>query len=158
MTGEIVSAYVSKNAVTLESLPALITDVHGALLRTTKRSVEVEAIELVPAVSVRASVKADHIVCLECGKRFKSIKRHLSTHHALTPAEYREKWNLRSDYPMVARDYAKVRSDLARSMGLGRKNAHAEDAAATAVPAEEVVAPARPKALRKSRAEKVQTG
>lgn len=149
MTGEIISAYVANNSVTMDSMADLIAGVHGVLLRTTQRKSEPEPIELKPAVSIRASVKPDYIVCLENGKRFKSLKRHLKVVHGLTPEEYREKWGLKADYPMVAPNYAKERSELARNMGLGQKRTkNAASAKTTTAP------PAKPKAPRKPRAKK----
>ena len=123
LSTEIVSAYVSHNAVSPTDLPKLIAEIHGALraLQTNETPVAVE--ELKPAVPVRKSVAADYIICLEDGKKFKSLKRHIGVHHNLTPDEYREKWNLPRDYPMVAPAYAAARSELAKKMGLGRKAA-----------------------------------
>jgi predicted transcriptional regulator len=123
LTAEIVSAYVSNNNIASSDLSALIADVHSALHRTASRVVEPEPEPLKPAVSVRRSVTPDYIVCLEDGKKFKSLKRHLRTHYDLTPEEYREKWGLPMDYPMVAPNYAKARSALAKQMGLGQKRA-----------------------------------
>ena len=121
LSADIVSAYVSHNAVSPTDLTRLITDVHGALraLRTNEVPVVVE--DLKPAVPVRKSVAADYIICLEDGKKFKSLKRHLRTHYNLSPEEYREKWGLPHDYPMVAPNYARARSDLAKKMGLGTR-------------------------------------
>lgn len=123
LSTEIVSAYVSHNSVSVTDLPKLIADVHGALhgLQTNEVAVPVE--ELKPAVPIRKSVSADFIICLEDGKKFKSLKRHLRTHYNLTPEEYREKWGLPSDYPMVAPSYSATRSKLAKDNGLGRKAA-----------------------------------
>lgn len=122
LTADLVSAYVSNNPVPVSDLPALITQVHQSLKSlgvTTEETVAQE--KLAPAVSVRKSITPDYIVCLEDGKKFKSLKRHLSTHHGMTPEEYRAKWNLPADYPMVAPAYAAARSQLAKDMGLGRK-------------------------------------
>ena len=117
---EIVSAYVAHNPVPVADLPKLIEKVHSVLVEIdTAGSVE-EKPELKPAVSIRKSVTDDHIVCLEDGKKFKSLKRHLRTRYDMSPEEYREKWNLPADYPMVAPNYARQRSDLARKMGLGQ--------------------------------------
>lgn len=121
LTAEIVSAYVSNNNVASGNVSALINDVHAALHRTATGNAKTEAEPLVPAVPIRKSVAPDYLVCLEDGKRFKSLKRHLRTHYDLTPEEYREKWSLPADYPMVAPNYAKARSALAREMGLGQK-------------------------------------
>ena len=125
LTAEIVSAYVSNNNVRREDLPALIGDVHAALVRVPSGGQEPAPEPQDPAVPVRRSVTPDTIVCLEDGKKFKSLKRHLRTDHNMTPDEYRAKWGLKPDYPMVAPNYAQARSDLARSMGLGRKRAAA---------------------------------
>lgn len=149
LTAEIVSAYVSNNSIRREDLAALIGDVHSAL-RQAPAAAEVPAEPQEPAVPIRRSITPDYIVCLEDGKKFKSLKRHLRTDHDMSPDEYRAKWNLRSDYPMVAPNYAKARSELARSMGLGQKRAAA--AAAQAAAAAEG-APA-PKRGRKPRAAK----
>ena len=121
LTADIVSAYVSTNNVSSENLTSLIGDVHKALHRTATGAVVPEAERPAPAVPVKKSVASEHIVCLEDGKAFKSLKRHLRTHHDLTPDGYRQKWGLPADYPMVAPSYAKARSGLARKMGLGRK-------------------------------------
>jgi MucR family transcriptional regulator, transcriptional regulator of exopolysaccharide biosynthesis len=123
LSAEIVSAYVSNNPVAQPDLPRLIGDVHTALSGLNTAS-SAEAVEnRKPAVPIRRSILPDYIVCLEDGKKFKSLKRHLSTHYSLSPEEYREKWGLPSDYPMVAPNYAAARSALAKKMGLGRKRA-----------------------------------
>jgi predicted transcriptional regulator len=119
LTSDIVTAHVANNNVNVDDLPALIENVYGALAGLGK-TVEVEA-PPEPAVSVRASVKNDHLVCLEDGKKMKMLKRHLMTDHGMTPDEYRERWNLPADYPMVAPDYAEKRRELAKKIGLGRK-------------------------------------
>jgi len=119
LTADIVSSHVSHNSVSVSDLPILIAKVHSALA-----GLEVTAPEEVkpePAVSVRASVKQDYIVCLEDGKKLKMLKRHLMTHYQMTTAEYRVKWNLPADYPMVAPNYTEQRRTLAKSIGLGRK-------------------------------------
>jgi predicted transcriptional regulator len=121
LTADIVSAYVGNNTVAASDLPGLIASVHSALTSTVQGHQEPTAEELVPAVPVKKSVLGDYIICLEDGKRFKSLKRHLRTHFDMTPEDYRAKWNLPADYPMVAPNYAAARSDLARKMGLGRK-------------------------------------
>ncbi len=122
LTAEIVSAYVSNNAVVTGDLPALINDVHLALSRTGRApDVVIPRDDLKPAVPIKKSITPDHIICLEDGKPFKSLKRHLRTHYNLSPAEYREKWGLPHDYPMVASNYAAARSRLAKEMGLGTK-------------------------------------
>ncbi len=125
LTAEIIAAYVSNNSVSRENLPTLIAEVHSALVKAPKAGAEPQPEPQEPAVPIRKSVTPDVIVCLEDGKKFKSLKRHLRTDHDLTPQEYRAKWGLKSDYPMVAPNYAKARSELARSMGLGRKSADA---------------------------------
>ncbi|UYN99670.1 MAG: MucR family transcriptional regulator [Devosia sp.] len=121
LSTDIVSAYVSHNAVSPADLPKLIADVHGALRALQNNEVPAPVEELKPAVPVRKSVAADFIICLEDGKKFKSLKRHLRTHYNLSPEEYREKWGLPADYPMVAPSYSATRSKLAKDNGLGRK-------------------------------------
>lgn len=121
LTADIVAAYVSNNAVSANDVSSLISDVHRALLATGGGGPAEEVEPQKPAVSVRRSVTPDYIICLEDGKKFKSLKRHLRTHYDLSPEEYREKWGLASDYPMVAPNYAKARSELAKQMGLGQK-------------------------------------
>ena len=121
LTAKIVSAYVSNNSVGAGDLPHLISETHAALSRATGNSVPLEREEQKPKVPVKKSVMPDHIVCLEDGKKFKSLKRHLRTHYNLSPEEYREKWGLPHDYPMVAPNYARARSDLAKKMGLGTR-------------------------------------
>jgi predicted transcriptional regulator len=121
LSTEIVSAYVSHNALSVADLPKLISDVHTALRGLRSDTVPVAIEELKPAVPVKKSVAADYIICLEDGKKFKSLKRHLRTHYDLSPEEYREKWGLPPDYPMVAPNYSATRSRLAKDNGLGRK-------------------------------------
>lgn len=122
LTADIVAAYVSNHVVQTTDLPSLIMEVHSALANTSKPSAGAPAAEKQkPAVSVRKSISGDHLVCLECGGSFKSLKRHLMTHHDLTPDAYREKWDLPADYPMVAPSYAEARSRLAKEMGLGQR-------------------------------------
>lgn len=121
LSAEIVSAYVSKNSVPAADLPSLLNSIHAALTKTVQGQKEEPKAELVPAVSVRKSVTPDAIICLEDGKSFKSLKRHLRTTYDLTPEQYRAKWNLPADYPMVAPNYAKARSELAKTMGLGQQ-------------------------------------
>src|ERR671912_427659 len=128
LAADIVSAYVSNNSVPSGDLPSLISDVHGALLRVAGGQVEAPAEAPKPAVAVKKSVTPDYIVCLEDGKKFKSLKRHLRTQYSMTPEQYREKWGLPADYPVVAPNYAKVRSELARSMGLGQQRRKGETA------------------------------
>ena len=120
LTSDIVAAHVSNNSVSVDDLPSLITNVYGALSGLGKSAPVVEKMPE-PAVSIRASVKPDHIVCLEDGKKLKMLKRHLMTHYNLTPEQYRQRWNLPADYPMVAPNYAAKRRDLAKKIGLGRK-------------------------------------
>jgi predicted transcriptional regulator len=120
-TADIVAAYVANNALTGDKLPEIIGSVYGALHKATVQAIEPPKAELIPAVPVKRSVTHDYIVCLEDGKKFKSLKRHLRTHYDLSPEAYREKWGLPRDYPMVAAGYAAARSELAKSMGLGQK-------------------------------------
>ena len=121
MVSDIVSAYVAHNPVPVADLPKLIEKVHSTLMEIEGAgSTADHKPELKPAVPVRKSVTDDHIVCLEDGKKFKSLKRHLRTRYDMSPEEYREKWSLPADYPMVAPNYARQRSDLARKMGLGQ--------------------------------------
>jgi predicted transcriptional regulator len=119
LTGRIVAAYVSASSVTQQELPALIRNVHSALKDLTQSAPTAPSAPLEPAVPVRRSITPDHIICLEDGKKFKSLKRHLRTRYSMSPDEYRAKWNLPQDYPMVAPNYAKERSSLAKKMGLG---------------------------------------
>ena len=121
LAAEVVSAYISNNSVPRTELPVLIADVHTALLRMTEGGREAPAEVLKPAVSARKSVTSDYIICLEDGKRFKSLKRHLRTQYDMSPEDYREKWGLGVDYPMVAPSYARARSQLAKDMGLGQQ-------------------------------------
>lgn len=121
ITAKIVAAYVSNNPVASAELPGLIAETHAALSRAAGRSVPVEREETKPKIAVKKSVMPDFIICLEDGKKFKSLKRHLRTHYNLSPEEYREKWNLPPDYPMVAPNYATARSQLAKKMGLGTR-------------------------------------
>ncbi len=125
LTADIVSAYVSNNAVASADLPTLISDVYAALQRTETDAAEPEPEPAKPAVPIKKSIHPDYIVCLEDGKKFKSLKRHLRTHYNLTPEEYREKWGLPTDYPMVAPNYAAARSELAKKMGLGQQRRRA---------------------------------
>ncbi len=121
LTAEIVSAYVSNNTVAAADIPALINQVYGALSRVSGMPSDAPAEPLKPAVSVKKSITPEHIVCLEDGKKFKSLKRHLRTQYNMTPEQYREKWGLGADYPMVAPNYAAARSQLAKQMGLGQQ-------------------------------------
>jgi predicted transcriptional regulator len=121
LTAEIVSAYVSNNTVSSGDIPALINQVHTALLRVSSGQGEARAEALKPAVPIKKSIHPDYIVCLEDGKKFKSLKRHLRTQYNMTPEQYREKWGLPPDYPMVSPNYAVARSNLAKQMGLGQQ-------------------------------------
>jgi predicted transcriptional regulator len=120
MTADIVSAYVGNNSVTAADLPALIQSVHRALAGISTGSDVAEAAPKEPAVPIRRSITPDFLICLEDGRKFKSLKRHLRTKYNMSPEEYRAKWGLPKDYPMVAPNYAKARSDLAKQMGLGQ--------------------------------------
>jgi predicted transcriptional regulator len=120
LTVEIVSAHVSNNEVASDALPALIQDVYRALTGTGREPPVQDKLQ--PAVPVKKSVFPDHIVCLEDGKKLKMLKRHLKTAYNMTPDQYRERWGLASDYPMVAPDYARHRSTLAKKIGLGTKS------------------------------------
>ena len=121
LTAGIVSAYVSNNVVPTTEVTALISQVHGALTRVAGGAIETSSEPLKPAISVKRSITPDHIVCLEDGKKFKSLKRHLRTQYGMTPEQYRDKWSLPPDYPMVAPNYAAARSHLAKQMGLGQQ-------------------------------------
>lgn len=121
LTADIVSAYVSNNSVTANDLPGLIGEVHSALGRLVGKVEEAPVEVQKPAISVRKSITPDYIICLEDGKKFKSLKRHLRTQYNMTPEQYREKWGLPADYPMVAPNYAEARSKLAKEMGLGQQ-------------------------------------
>jgi predicted transcriptional regulator len=120
MAADIAAAYVSGNPVQAQDLPALIRTVYSALLEISGEVGAAAEATPEPAVSIKKSVTADFIICLEDGKKFKSLKRHLRTRYAMTPDEYRAKWGLPHDYPMVAPNYAKERSNLAKRMGLGQ--------------------------------------
>ncbi|MXQ10271.1 MucR family transcriptional regulator [Microvirga makkahensis] len=165
LCAEIVSAYVSHNSVPAADLPVLLTSVHAALAKTAQGQHEEPKVELVPAVPVRKSITPDAIICLEDGKSFKSLKRHLRTTYDMTPEQYRAKWSLPADYPMVAPNYAKARSELAKTMGLGQQRrkgnapvvAAANDAAkpkrAAAkknAPSDEMTAPAKGRRTKKA--------
>lgn len=120
LTADIVAAHVSNNSVAVNDLPQLIQNVHSALTGISGSRAAPEA-RPEPKVSIRASIKPDYIVCLEDGKKQKMLKRHLMTNHGMTPDEYRQKWGLAADYPMVAPNYAEQRRTLAKSIGLGTK-------------------------------------
>jgi MucR family transcriptional regulator, transcriptional regulator of exopolysaccharide biosynthesis len=121
LAADIVSAYVSNNSVPVSDLPGLINDVHAALLRVTTGAAPTVTEAPKPAVPIKKSITNDYIICLEDGKQFKSLKRHLRTQYNMSPEDYREKWGLGPDYPMVAPNYAKARSHLAKQMGLGQQ-------------------------------------
>ena len=120
LTSDIVAAHVSNNDVNVDEVPNLITNVFSALSVLGDDTNQAQA-RPDPAVSIRASVKKDHIVCLDCGKKMKMLKRHLMTSYGMTPDDYRERWGLPADYPMVAPAYAEKRRELAKKIGLGRK-------------------------------------
>jgi predicted transcriptional regulator len=120
LTADIVAAHVSNNSVAVSDLPVLIANVHSALAGLGGPIIEPE-VKQEPAVSIRSSIKPDFIVCLEDGKKLKMLKRHLMTHYQMTPEQYRTKWNLPADYPMVAPNYAEQRRTLAKKIGLGTK-------------------------------------
>lgn len=120
LTSDIVAAHVSNNSVGVDELSTLISNVFGALAGLGEAAPVIEKAPE-PAVSIRASIKPDYIVCLEDGKKLKMLKRHLMTHYNMTPDEYRARWNLPADYPMVAPNYAEKRRELAKKIGLGRK-------------------------------------
>ena len=121
LTASIVSAYLSNNPTQASEIPNLISQVHAALLRVSSGRVDTALEPAKPAVSVKKSLTPEYLVCLEDGKRFKSLKRHLRTQYNMTPEQYREKWSLPADYPMVAPNYAAARSQLAKQMGLGQQ-------------------------------------
>jgi predicted transcriptional regulator len=121
LTADIVSAYVSNNSVQANDIPSLINQVHSALMRVSTGQNEAPMEPLKPAVPVKKSITPEYIVCLEDGKKFKSLKRHLRTQYNMTPEQYRDKWDLAADYPMVAPNYAAARSQLAKQMGLGQQ-------------------------------------
>jgi predicted transcriptional regulator len=121
LTTTIVSAYVSNNPMPASDIPALIGQIHAALLRVSTGRAELPLEPAKPAVPVKKSMTADYLICLEDGKRFKSLKRHLRTQYSMTPEQYRDKWGLPPDYPMVAPNYAVARSQLAKKMGLGQQ-------------------------------------
>jgi len=121
LTANIVSAYLSNNPTPASEIPNLISQIHSALVRVSSGRSEAPAEPAKPAVSLKKSINPDYLVCLEDGKRFKSLKRHLRTQYNMTPEQYREKWGLPADYPMVAPNYAVARSQLAKKMGLGQQ-------------------------------------
>jgi MucR family transcriptional regulator, transcriptional regulator of exopolysaccharide biosynthesis len=144
LTTDVVSAYVAKNSVSASSLPEIISSVHAAFTALSAPVPPPEAEKPVPAVPIKKSVTPDYLISLEDGRRYKSLKRHLSG-KGLTPAEYRAKWGLPKDYPMVAPNYAATRSALAKSMGLGRKRTAASEQAP-----QEAAAPAKKRGRRKA--------
>ena len=121
LTGEVVSAYVSNNTVPAGDIPALINQIHSALMQVSTGRSDSPNEPLKPAIPVKRSINPDYIVCLEDGKKFKSLKRHLRTQYNMTPEQYRDKWGLAPDYPMVAPNYAAARSQLAKQMVLGQQ-------------------------------------
>ncbi|MBR0694689.1 MucR family transcriptional regulator [Bradyrhizobium lablabi] len=121
LTASIVSAYLANNPIPASDIPNLISQVHAALLRIASGRADAPLEPVKPAVSVKKSVTPEYLVCLEDGKRFKSLKRHLRTQYSMTPEQYRDKWGLPADYPMVAPNYAVARSQLAKKMGLGQQ-------------------------------------
>lgn len=121
ITSDVVAAYVSNNPVPQASLSGLIADVYASFGKLETQPLEQAVEPKIPAVPVKKSITDEYIICLENGKKFKSLKRHLATHHNMTPDEYRAKWGLAADYPMVAPSYAAKRSAMAKKMGLGRK-------------------------------------
>lgn len=131
LTADIVAAHVSNNSIAVADLPMLIANVHGAL-SSLGNTPEPEAPKQEPAVSIRASVKPDYLVCLEDGKKLKMLRRHLNTAYGMTPDDYRAKWGLPKDYPMVAPNYAAMRGELAKKIGLGKQGGRRKAAAAAA--------------------------
>jgi predicted transcriptional regulator len=129
LAAELVAAYVSNNAVAATDVPVILVDIHAALLRLGQGAPVPVVPDLPrPAISARKSVTSEFLICLEDGKKFKSLKRHLRTQYNMTPEAYREKWSLPADYPMVAPNYAKARSQLAKQMGLGQQRRRAKQA------------------------------
>jgi predicted transcriptional regulator len=131
MTADVVAAYVAQNTLSSAELPGLIQQIHATLQQVASGARQVPEQPLTPAVPVKKSVTKDYIICLEDGKRFKSLKRHLRSSFNLSPEEYRKKWGLAYDYPMVAPNYAQTRSELAKSMGLGNLRQKAKQAASS---------------------------
>ena len=121
LTANMVSAYLSNNATAAAEIPGLIAQVHASLMKASGGQAEASLEPAKPAVSIKKSMTSEYLVCLEDGKKFKSLKRHLRTQYGMTPEQYRDKWNLPPDYPMVAPNYAAARSKLARDMGLGQQ-------------------------------------
>jgi predicted transcriptional regulator len=132
LTADIVAAHVSNNSVAVNDLPNLVRQVHDALAQLGQPTAEAPPVRREPKASIRSSVMPDSITCLLCGKKQKTLKRHLMTGHQMTPAEYREEFDLKGDYPMVAPDYAETRRSLAKSIGLGTKRGRGGEARAAA--------------------------
>lgn len=153
LAADIISAHVSNNMVSTDSLPGLITSVYDSLAGLGQVPEPAEDV-LTPAVSLRASVKPDAITCLECGKKFKMLKRHLSTDHQLTPEEYRKRWSLPADYPVVAKNYAEKRKELAVKIGLGHHATPRGKSKNGNQPSAETAASAPPSSAPKARASK----
>ncbi len=148
LTADIAAAFVSNNRVATAEISDLISSVHAALTGLDDTAAKEAPARLEPAIAIRSSIKPDYIVCLEDGKKLKMLKRHLMTHYQMTPTQYREKWNLKSDYPMVAPNYAETRKALALKSGLGRKAAPV----AQSTPAAEAAPAAKPKPKPKPKA------
>jgi predicted transcriptional regulator len=128
LTADIVSAYVSGNTVSSAEIPALISQVYSALMRLSNGTAVAAPVgPLTPSVPIKRSITPEYLICLEDGKKFKSLKRHLRTQYQMTPDQYRAKWNLPASYPMVAPKYAAVRSQLAKQMGLGQQRRRRRD-------------------------------
>jgi predicted transcriptional regulator len=151
MTAEVVAAYVAQNSLPSSELPALIQQIHSTLQQVANGTQQPAEQPLTPAVPVKKSVTRDYIICLEDGKRFKSLKRHLRSSFNLSPEEYRKKWGLPYDYPMVAPNYAETRSNLAKSMGLGNLRQKAKQAASGASRGRKSSAAAAKRPARKSK-------
>jgi predicted transcriptional regulator len=147
LAADIVAAYISNNSVPTADLSALINSVYSALTQVAKGQAEEPNVELAPAVPIKKSITPDFIICLEDGKKFKSLKRHLRTMYDMTPEQYRAKWSLPRDYPMVAPNYAKARSELAKTMGLGQQR---KGAAKAASPSAKVPAPTKGRRAKKA--------
>ncbi|ODT84836.1 MucR family transcriptional regulator [Phenylobacterium sp. SCN 70-31] len=142
MTADIVSAYVGNNTVAASELPNLIKSIHSAIAGVSTGQTEEPAAPQTPAVSIRKSINPEYLICLEDGRRFKSLKRHLRTKYNMSPEEYRAKWGLPKDYPMVAPSYAAARSALAKQMGLGQGGRQAAKAPAKRAPRKAATPPA----------------
>ncbi len=121
LTAEIVSSYVANNSMQSDGIPALIASVHRALADAEAGAAEPDKPQFEPVVSVRSSIKPDHLICLACGVKQKTLKRHISASHGLSPAQYKDRYSLPADYPMVSAEYAERRSRLAKKIGLGRR-------------------------------------